>query len=357
MADETINGFQKLFPAGKANMPAGKGVGEASPFSARIIVLPVFLNGDFAMDFWLNWHDSGTILHQGNMMALGIEDDGRVTADIVGNTITSSGKLPKDEWIFFALSYHATTMTFDVLAQYGTQTVELFKNQPVTTQEVQNISYTDDNLLYLGGINADIHALSLYNIWRDVHEAATTKYQAKDGYVYGLVNYWPMDEGHGHIAADHCHTHDFIVPDSWKLENVNYALRIDDSEGAQADITRINTSRGDSYAIELWYSKGNSTDSTQPAEEVVFETATPTVVGDQLYGVGSKRAVQRDRGLDRQFLHSWRVAFEHPVTGEQIMCKDTLPSDLRDVLDGLAPVSMGRTDAGGDVCEYLLAHD
>lgn len=81
------------------------------------------------------------------------------------------------------------------------------------------------------------------------------------------------------------------------------------------------------------------------------------VVGDQLYGVGSKRAVQRDRGLDRQFLHSWRVAFEHPVTGEQIMCKDTLPSDLRDVLDGLAPVSMGRTDAGGDVCEYLLAHD
>ena len=256
---------------------------------------PVFLNGDFAMDFWLNWHDSGTILHQGNMMALGIEDDGRVTADIVGNTITSSGKLPKDEWIFFALSYHATTMTFDVLAQYGTQTVELFKNQPVTTQEVQNISYTDDNLLYLGGINADIHALSLYNIWRDVHEAATTKYQAKDGYVYGLVNYWPMDEGHGHIAADQCHTHDFIVPDSWKLENVNYALRIDDSEGAQADITRINTSRGDSYAIELWYSKGNSTDSTQPAEEVVFETATPTVVGDQL-SPNAKLRLRYDEG-------------------------------------------------------------
>ena len=256
---------------------------------------PVFLNGDFAMDFWLNWHDSGTILHQGNMMALGIEDDGRVTADIVGNTITSSGKLPKDEWIFFALSYHATTMTFDVLAQYGTQTVELFKNQPVTTQEVQNISYADDNLLYLGGINADIHALSLYNIWRDVHEAATTKYQAKDGYVYGLVNYWPMDEGHGHIAADQCHTHDFIVPDSWKLENVNYALRIDDSEGAQADITRINTSRGDSYAIELWYSKGNSTDSTQPAEEVVFETATPTVVGDQL-SPNAKLRLRYDEG-------------------------------------------------------------
>ncbi|MBQ1774282.1 MAG: hypothetical protein IIZ97_08645, partial [Prevotella sp.] len=256
---------------------------------------PVFLNGDFAMDFWLNWHDSGTILHQGNMMALGIEDDGRVTADIVGNTITSSGKLPKDEWIFFALSYHATTMTFDVLAQYGTQTVELFKNQPVTTQEVQNISYTDDNLLYLGGINADIHALSLYNIWRDVHEAATTKYQAKDGYVYGLVNYWPMDEGHGHIAADQCHTHDFIVPDSWKLENVNYALRIDDSEGAQADITRINTSRGDSYAIELWYSKGNSTDSTQPAEEVVFETATPTVEGDQL-SPNAKLRLRYDEG-------------------------------------------------------------
>lgn len=88
-----------------------------------------------------------------------------------------------------------------------------------------------------------MHDLSLYNICRDMHEAAATKYQSKDSYVYGLANYWPMNEGHGTTAADSRHTHDFSVNDSWQLQNLNYALRIDTPEGAQADITRINTSR------------------------------------------------------------------------------------------------------------------
>ena len=234
-------------------------------------VNPVFLKGDFAMDFWLCWHDSGTILHQGagtDNFSLGIDDAGHVVASIAGTKAVSQAVLPKDEWIFFALSYKASTMTFDILAQYGTTNVDLFQNQPVTAQAVQAINYADDNHLYLGGISADMHDLSLYNICRDVHEAAATKYQSKDSYVYGLANYWPMNEGHGTTAADSRHTHDFSVNDSWQLQNLNYALRIDTPEGAQADITRINTSRGDSYAVELWYSPSLSN------AEMVFETAT-----------------------------------------------------------------------------------
>lgn len=242
-------------------------------------VNPVFLKGDFAMDFWLCWHDSGTILHQGagtDNFSLGIDDAGHMVVSIAGTKAVSQATLPKDEWTFFALSYKASTMTFDILAQYGTTNVDLFQNQPVKAQAVQAINYADDNHLYLGGISADMHDLSLYNICRDVHEAAATKYQSKDSYVYGLANYWPMNEGHGTTAADSRHTHDFSVNDSWQLQNLNYALRIDTPEGAQADITRINTSRGDSYAIELWYSPSLSND------EVVFETATPTVDGDLL---------------------------------------------------------------------------
>ncbi len=79
------------------------------------------------------------------------------------------------------------------------------------------------------------------------------------------------------------------------------------------------------------------------------------VVGDPLYGVSTKRARDRDLGLQRQFLHSWRVAFEHPITGEQIVLADTLPEDLRTVLDDLAPRSMGRTEAGAQICSQLMA--
>lgn len=73
-------------------------------------------------------------------------------------------------------------------------------------------------------------------------------------------------------------------------------------------------------------------------------------VGDPLYGRGDVRA---DRGLTRQFLHSWRVRFEHPVTGETVECRDELPWDLAAVLDELAPFSMGRTEAGDEIVPQL----
>ena len=75
------------------------------------------------------------------------------------------------------------------------------------------------------------------------------------------------------------------------------------------------------------------------------------VVGDALYGHGDMR---RNLGLSRQFLHSWHIAFEHPVTGEHITCADGLPADLLAILEGLGKRSMGRTEAGRDVCPRLF---
>ncbi len=73
-------------------------------------------------------------------------------------------------------------------------------------------------------------------------------------------------------------------------------------------------------------------------------------VGDQLYGRGDDRA---NHGLRRQFLHSWSVRFDHPVTGERISCRDTLPQDLLAILDDIAPTSMGRTEDGERICPLL----
>ena len=46
------------------------------------------------------------------------------------------------------------------------------------------------------------------------------------------------------------------------------------------------------------------------------------VAGDPVYGVA------RDLGLERQFLHACRLAFLHPVTGEEIELASPLPADL-----------------------------
>ena len=76
------------------------------------------------------------------------------------------------------------------------------------------------------------------------------------------------------------------------------------------------------------------------------------LVGDPLYGKG----IPGDRvnlGLERQFLHSWSIRFDHPATGEPISCTDELPWDLAAVLDELADRSEGLTDAGHEIVSRL----
>ena len=53
------------------------------------------------------------------------------------------------------------------------------------------------------------------------------------------------------------------------------------------------------------------------------------VVGDTLYGVA-------DPVLKRQFLHAWRLAFPHPISGEAVELESPLPEDLQAALERLA---------------------
>ncbi|HYZ10738.1 MAG TPA: RluA family pseudouridine synthase, partial [Actinomycetota bacterium] len=55
------------------------------------------------------------------------------------------------------------------------------------------------------------------------------------------------------------------------------------------------------------------------------------ILGDRAYGGGGDDA--RRLGLSRPFLHAWRLAFDHPVTGERIDVEEPLPEDLTRALD------------------------
>ncbi len=53
------------------------------------------------------------------------------------------------------------------------------------------------------------------------------------------------------------------------------------------------------------------------------------LVGDTLYGFKRARQGKVEKILgDRVFLHAWRLSFPHPVTGEKMSFRSTLPSDL-----------------------------
>lgn len=73
-------------------------------------------------------------------------------------------------------------------------------------------------------------------------------------------------------------------------------------------------------------------------------------VGDPLYGRGT---AQQNLDLDRQFLHSWSLAFEHPTTHETLCFKDSLTWELDEALMGLSGREVETTQAGREVLDAL----
>jgi hypothetical protein len=55
------------------------------------------------------------------------------------------------------------------------------------------------------------------------------------------------------------------------------------------------------------------------------------VLGDTTHGKGRiNQMFRRRHGMPRMCLHAWRLAFDHPVTGERLDLVDPLPADLAD---------------------------
>lgn len=54
------------------------------------------------------------------------------------------------------------------------------------------------------------------------------------------------------------------------------------------------------------------------------------ILGDRVYGGADEEA--KRLGLTRPFLHSWKIAFTHPMTGERIEREEPLPEDLASAL-------------------------
>lgn len=67
------------------------------------------------------------------------------------------------------------------------------------------------------------------------------------------------------------------------------------------------------------------------------------LVGDPLYG---RKGDLINRGLARQFLHSWRVEFDHPCTHQTLSYTDRLSEDLLAILKDMRSYEVDVTEAG-----------
>lgn len=69
---------------------------------------------------------------------------------------------------------------------------------------------------------------------------------------------------------------------------------------------------------------------------VHMEYTKHPLVGDPLYTASRPKAESANLGMRRQFLHSYKLGFDHPVTGERLYFEDELPDDLKQVVDELS---------------------
>jgi 23S rRNA pseudouridine1911/1915/1917 synthase len=130
---------------------------------------------------------------------------------------------------------------------------------------------------------------------------------------------------------------------------------VSDASGARQAVTSFRTlERFESDGVDEGYSLIECKLQTGRTHQIRVHLSyiKHPVVGDQLYGRGRLR---EDLGLSRQFLHSYAIGFDHPVTGECIELKDGLPDDLASALGSLRDRSQGRTAAGEEIVPELLA--
>jgi 23S rRNA pseudouridine1911/1915/1917 synthase len=64
------------------------------------------------------------------------------------------------------------------------------------------------------------------------------------------------------------------------------------------------------------------------------------VAGDRAYGADPRLAARL--GLDRPFLHAWRLAFDHPADGRRVELTEPLPEELEAALERLRAPAAGR---------------
>ena len=86
---------------------------------------------------------------------------------------------------------------------------------------------------------------------------------------------------------------------------------------------------------------------------VHMEYVKHPLVGDPLYVANRPKADSSNLSLRRQFLHSFRLSFDHPVTGEELSFDDNLPEDLEETLASLDSRITETTEAGREVFERL----
>ncbi len=206
---------------------------------------------NFTIETWLNYSEAGELMNiGGDKFRLSLTEDGKLAVQIDTTTITTTGSLPKNKWVFLALSYsHATT---------GNQLNASIAYDEVTDSLMTDIIVPNINTkaaLQLGGGSAiaTLHDLTIWSVARSMVTSLSERSRSKVPSTPGLMAYWPMNEGYGPMAKEHVHArHIATGNNAWWIAGENYSAVLDGSTSLRVPVSEVGIAAVDDYVLDFW---------------------------------------------------------------------------------------------------------
>lgn len=99
-----------------------------------------------------------------------------------------------------------------------------------------------------------ISGVTIWNKLRDMTDMADRS-KAHTGRELGLSGYWPMDEGHGNVAADKAGGRNLTIPSAnrWYVSEGNYAAHFNADKQSYIRTGAIAIGDDEDYSLEFWF--------------------------------------------------------------------------------------------------------
>ena len=208
-------------------------------------------SSDFTIETWLNYSEAGELLNIGEeKFRLSLDDAGHLVLNIDTTTLTSAASLPRNKWVFLALSYQQSAVSRQINATiaYDDVTVSLLSQEDAP-------SVNTKAALQIGGGSAiaAMHDLTIWSMARDISISLSERSRTKMPSTPGLVAYWPMDEGYGRQALEHVHArHITTAENAWWIAGENYAVQLNGTNYLRVPVSELGIDADDDYMLDCW---------------------------------------------------------------------------------------------------------
>ncbi len=209
------------------------------------------IDKDFTFELFIKPEGAGTILSHGTgtkKMAVGINQDSKMTLTIEGQTYTSGNSVTLNDWDYMIISYDAKEHLINSqMTNAQNDTIILFFNLEVPR-------YMGNGPLCIGqNMSGAMHELLLWEQVLSLEETAGLSLKSKDPHSRNLIGYWKMDEGEGRTITDYSRNrHMTMEAETWHFENKNKAVVLNGTQYINIPTSNIGISMDNDYAVEMW---------------------------------------------------------------------------------------------------------